>query len=334
MSVQSLPNLYWYTDPTADQRSEPGIHHSFIASLATAFNYIHGKVDPIWLMGSSAFAFRIWISPCFCPSCMSVFRWEKILPASLENAGYHYTYISRMWEEKFLEEERRQQAHSAIVHTIDRGIPAVVWDVAEVEWGLITGYDDTNKKYSVLSCLGKPDSLPYEKLGRNGIDILSVIIPGEPKGCDRAHVFRRSLEAAVAHAEQKEWLDRSNYQDGIPAFETWALCYDHWAALSESGKMNKVEHDIPRFARDYASSWYGARCYARDYLRNYGNGSDGLNQAMQAYARTSEALKPVWEDCPKELSPDPQLLRAHAKSLRTARSAEEEAIHHIREWLD
>ncbi len=64
MSANALDRIKWYVDEAAKERAEPGICHSFMASLATAVNYIKGNVDPVWLMGASGFAFRTFMKKC------------------------------------------------------------------------------------------------------------------------------------------------------------------------------------------------------------------------------------------------------------------------------
>jgi len=179
MTSNKLENLTWYKDSDAEARGEPGIYHSYMKSLATALFYIEGKLDPTWLMGSSGFAFRIYVNEVMCPSAMSVFDFSSILPEAIEQAGYHAIHISRFWNEADKESERRADAHAAIIEGINRGIPAIVWDIAEAEWGLITGYDLEEKVYHTLTHKGKPIALSFDKLGWNGINILSVAIPDE-----------------------------------------------------------------------------------------------------------------------------------------------------------
>ena len=86
MSIKALTDLAWYRDPDPDAAGEPGIVHSYVASLATALNYIDGRLDPAWLLGASGFAFRIWVNEVMCPSAMSVFDWRRILPEAVEQA--------------------------------------------------------------------------------------------------------------------------------------------------------------------------------------------------------------------------------------------------------
>ena len=137
MSGKSLKGIEWYRDISAINRKEPGIVHSFAGSLAAAVNYVRGNVDPAQLMGDSGFAFRIWVNQTMCPSAMSIFTWKTILPDAVEQAGYVCRYYDRMWGEEALEEERRMKAQEAVIRAIEQGIPAIVWDIAEAEWGLI-----------------------------------------------------------------------------------------------------------------------------------------------------------------------------------------------------
>jgi hypothetical protein len=304
-----------------------------MASLASALNHVTGELDPVWLMGSSAFAFRIFINEVMCPSAMSIFNWSSILPEAVRQAGYDCVYVSRMWDETGEEEEKREQAHAAIVEGIDRGVPSVVWDIADCEWGLIIGYDQENRTYHTLTYNGTPSSLAYRKLGKNGIDILSVAIPEEQSRRSRDEVILNSLKAAVAHAEQKEWTDRPAYQDGLPAFDLWALLFQRWALLLEAGRGHKISADIPDHSRYYAGHHYSARCYARDYLKTIADGNGFLNSASSSYAEVALSLKPVWDHFSKKRKTDEGILRSFSENVKDAKMAEEEGVGYIKEYL-
>ncbi|MGD2153268.1 MAG: hypothetical protein PVG79_08355, partial [Gemmatimonadales bacterium] len=200
MYRKRIEGIEWYVDRKAEEHGEPGICHSYTACLATAINHVAGSLEPAWLMGGSGFAFRSFVNEVFCPSAMSIFNWADVLPEAMEQAGYECRYISRMWDDGALEKQRQEEAHAAIVEGIGRGTPAIVWDVADVEWGLIVGYDDDGKSYDVLSSVGRSTSLPYEKLGKNGIDVLSVAIPGGANRRSRDEIVLNSLKVAIAHA--------------------------------------------------------------------------------------------------------------------------------------
>ncbi len=333
MSSKILHDIQWYIDPNATQKGEPSIYHSFVASLATAMNYIDEDFDPVKLMGSSGFAFRTFVCKDLCPSAMSMFSFNDILPESMEQTGYQSIYIHRMWDEKRLEKKRREQAHDAIVNGIDRGVPAIVWDTANVEWGLIIGYDMKQERYETLTDEGKRSTLAFNRLGRNGIDILSVTIPGQRNERTEEEITLNALKTAVAHAEQKEWFDRPNYQNGLAGLDLWASIYDKWAPNAEASKRIPVYKDYVRFSAYYTGHTYSARCYARDYLKSIANGDPNLEKAALSYEKTAASLKPVWElfSNGKELSEE--ALTAAAQNIRSAKINEEHGIGFIKEYL-
>jgi hypothetical protein len=328
-----LKDISWYFDQKAIDQGEPGIYHSYMASLATALDYVGADVDPAWLVGASAFAFRIWVNEVMCPSAMSIFNWSAILPEAVEQAGYRCVYLSRMWDEGDKEQVRREQAHAAIVEGIDKGVPAVVWDIADAEWGVIIGYNEDSQTYETLTCKGKRSSLAFGKLGQNGINILSVAIPVEPNRRSREEVILNSLKAAVAHAEQKEWTDRPKYQNGLAGYDLWALLLDRWALIVKAGKDDNIPSNVLLYAAYYAGHYYSARCYARDYLKAIMNGSERLQKAASSYEEVVSLLKPIWDHFRKKNKPDEKTLSLLAQNVRRAKVAEKEGINSIKQYL-
>lgn len=334
MSSNRIESISWYVDLKAEEHGEPGIYHSYMASLATAINHIAGSVDPAWLMGSSGFAFRSFVNEVFCPSAMSIFKWADVLPEAMEQAGYECRYISRMWDDGHLEERRREEAHAAIVEGVGRGVPAVVWDVADVEWGLIVGYEDDSEAYDVLSYVGESSSLPYKRLGKNGIDVLSVAIPGEASRRSREEIVLKSLRVAIAHADGEEWTERPNYQNGLAGLDLWATMYDRWALLVGAGKGERLPLDLLDWAGYYAGHHYSARCYARDYLEAVAEESEPLRQAASSYATVACHLRPVWEHACEKRPAESGVLSSLADHIRDARLSEARAIDCIREHVE
>jgi hypothetical protein len=330
----ALDTLSWYQDEEALSRGEPGIVHSYMASLATALNHTDGTIDPVWLMGSSAFAFRINVNVVMCPSAMSIFDFSAILQEAIEQAGHECVYVSRLWDEEDVEAERRDEAHAAIIEAIDRGAPAVIWDIHDTEWGLVVGYDEDARCYKTLSHTGTPASLPYDRLGRNGIDILSVAIPAAPNNRSRDEAVLRSLSTAVAHADGEEWTESPDYRNGLAGYDLWATLFDRWAVLVAARTGDRIPSDMPDFAAFYASQFYSARCYAREYLRAIANGDRRLKLASEYYADVATHLAPLWDSFPEEKNPTQELCRTLAAEIRKAKAAEEQAIDLLRDHLD
>lgn len=323
MAQSELGDVAWYHDMVGKRRGEPGILFSFMGALASALDYAGRPVDPAWLMGASAFAFRLWVNKVMCPSAMSVFDWSSLLPEAIEQAGYYCSYVSRYWHEGEFERERRELAHSEIIRGIERGMPAIAWDVDIPEWGLVTGYDDATQTYATLSCQGRVSRMPYHELGHREIKILSVAIPGEPNGRPRRDVILNSLRAAVRHADQQEWMQRPDYQDGLPA-------YDLWSAIVDSDDP-AISFD---FSRYYAGHWFGARCYARDYLAAICEDDTNLLAALVAYGRVAECLAPVWQTFSNDGKPLSEVRRELAERIRGAKAEEERGIQSLRRYVE
>ncbi|MEW5794963.1 MAG: hypothetical protein AB1772_01255 [Candidatus Zixiibacteriota bacterium] len=331
--MESLKSLTWYRDRDAARRGEPGIVHSYMASEATVLHHLSGALDPVWLMGSSGFAFRIMASPTLCPSAMSVFQWRKVLPEAFEQVGYGCTHISRLWDEGESDAERREEAHRCITESLDSGVPCVVWDMHQSEWGVISGYNHRLQVYLGLSYLGEPVSLPFDNLGRNGIDILSVIIPGNRTYQSKSEAVLRALRTAVDHADQRKWNDRPKYQDGPLAYDAWSTALGRWADIVERGDPDRIGVDICAHARYYASHYFSARCYAREFLASIAGDISDLVRATKCFADTAVCLRPVWNDSPRSRDAESVVLKTLSSAVRDAKAAESEGIEYIRNYL-
>lgn len=332
METKRIEGITWYRDSEALSRGEPGIRHSYIASLATVLQSIGVEVDPVWLMGTSGFAFRLYIAQNMCPSCMSVFEWKRILAETIKQTRFNAKYISRMWEEEDKEAERREMAHRFIRDGINRQVPAIGWDLIVPEWGLVIGYDDQRQQYETL-WEDRHGTLPYNKLGKNGINILSVTVLNKTNQRDRREQILHSLQIAVAHAEQKEWMDRPQYQDGLPAYDVWAQIMDSGAKLTRAGKIQNVGEEVPDHILYHAAHHYSARCYAREYLHGIADGNEVLKKAANCYAEVADFLKPVYETFTSKEPPDEKTFLSLADTIRHARGAEEQGIGYIRQYL-
>lgn len=334
MSSLKLNDIRWYTDQSALSKGEPGIRHSFAASLATAVNFIEGKLDPARLMGATGFAFRINAHEIMCPSAMSVFSFTDILPEAVEQLGYDCYYIGRGWNESELENERRSQAHELITSAIKNNMPAIVWDIADAEWGLIIGFNDENQTYHTLNCKGAGGQLPYPRLGNNGVNILSVTIPGNHNGRTENEIIRSSINMAVDHAGQKEWNDRPTYQDGLPAYDRWGEAFDKWMMLIKAGKIDNIEADICGFAKYYAEHYYSARRYAGEYLRNLMGRDILIAKASQGFSEIAESLKSVWELTPEKPDTEIERITLIKNHLKKAKRKETACIALLEQYLE
>lgn len=142
----------------------------------------------------------------------------------VENGGFTAEYVERLWGvEAEQEEARRREAVETVKRSIDRGIPAVSWDIGVPEWGLITGYDDAAATFATFSITGEGD-MPYTLLGKRELPILSVLTLCGRTGKPEEAVLRDTMHLAVSHLGGEEWCENAKGLDAYPAlirqFET------------------------------------------------------------------------------------------------------------------
>jgi hypothetical protein len=142
-----------------------------------------------------------------------------------------------------------------------------------------------------------------------------------------------SLQAAVDHAEGKEWTERPAYQNGLAGYDLWALVLDRWAMIVDAGRADRLPLDVPDHAGYYAAIHYSARCYARDYIAALADGDEKLEGAARAYAEVASCLRSVWKAFPGERKPGADLLASLADDIGSARLAEEAAVNYLREYV-
>lgn len=178
------------------------------------------------IIATSGFAFRMWVSADLCPSATSIWNFDGQKPW-VENGGLTCEYVGRYWGQENIEEQKRLEAIANIKKSIDNGIPAISWDIGVPEWGLITGYDDETRMFSTLAINAahadptspayNPTTMPYEKLGKRELPLLSVLtITGKSDKSQEAILYDTKKLAAF-HLKGGEWCDNAKGLEAYPA---------------------------------------------------------------------------------------------------------------------
>lgn len=218
---------------------------------------------------ASGFAFRTWAAADLCPSAMSIWEFKKQKPWA-ENCGLTCSYIERMWGEDAVQNERREAAVQMIRESVDNGVAAVAWDISGGEWGVITGYDET--ELFILKIDGSEDKLPNERLGQLDIPILSVltVTGGAPKPSEQLIADTKALIAS--HLRGEEWCDNAQ---GLSAYDTIIRFVRD--SLSEDTLWN-LEY--------YLGTYAALRRYAWGFFEKYGE---------QELANLYETVHRLWQ---------------------------------------
>ena len=185
------------------------------------------------------------------------------------NGGFNCEYTERLWNEDAFEEERRLAAVEQIKKSIDNGVPAVSWDIGVPEWGLITGYDDETRRFSVLA-VNREGEMPYDVLGKRELPLLSVLTVNGVSGKSQTDILNDTKKLAVAHLQGKEWCDNAKGLDAYPAL------IKHF----ESDFNPEVSWNMEYFLGTFG----GLKYYAWKYLEKYGQ-----NQLAEIYKSVYDA---------------------------------------------
>ena len=174
----------------------------------------------------------------------------------MENGGLTCAYIERLWGEESLEEECRLAAIEIIKQSIDQGVAAVAWDISGCEWGAIIGYDENEEVLFTLKINGKEDRIPYRKLGKLDLPILSVLAVTGENGKPQETILTDTKKLAVSHLYGEEWCD--NVQ-GLAAYD----------ALIDFIR-NKYTNDFSWNLEYYLGTYTALKWYAWTYFEKYG----------------------------------------------------------------
>ena len=258
------------------------------------------------IIAASGFAFRMWVDATqLCPSETSIWQFKK-QKSWVENGGLVCAYTERLWGQDALEDERRLTAVDMIRRSIDRGIAAVAWDISGCEWGAIIGYDDETHTFATLKINGKEDTLPYDRLGRLDLPILSVLTITEKAEKTREQLVADTKHLAASHLRGKEWCENAK---GLAAYD--ALTDFVTNKLTAETVWN-LEYTLGTYA---ALKWYAWR-----FFEKYGESS-----LADLYCTVYESWKAAFDIRRGQDVTKSEVRKKICNLLQTAKEAESRA---------
>lgn len=206
------------------------------------------------IVASSGFAFRMWVDGAqLCPSAMSIWEFAKQKPW-VENGGLSCGYVQRLWDEDAVEAQRRLAAQELIEASVETGTAPVVWDVSGGEWGLITGCDREARLYETLKIDGTRALLPYDRLGKLEIPILSVLTVTGRTDKSAAQILADTKKLAASHLRGEEWCENAK---GLAA-------YDALMSFVREKLTTDAEWNLQYYLGTYAGlKWYAWQFFAK-----------------------------------------------------------------------
>lgn len=260
---------------------------SLVGALEGVLRALGDAPDTARVMGITGSAFRIALTEqngvlaAAPPAAAADFT--RMLPL-VRNVGRRIELITSAATDRDFA-RRRQDALTRIRRSIDRGRPAIAYDLHLPEFGVVYGYDDRAKTLAVRSLISRQygdllaeDRWPVPERGER----LVVLLVGERERVDPVQAQRAALRFAVDYAERGDPGDPTAATHGLAAFRRWRAAFEQGLALDPAGNalliqmVQAARRDAARFLRTVAA---GPAVHAV-----------ALRDAASAYERVTLAL--------------------------------------------
>ncbi|HET7657485.1 MAG TPA: hypothetical protein VFK37_04270 [Bacillales bacterium] len=179
------------------------------------------------------------------------YEWREILPEGLRNLGFQTAYRGAPNFTPPTPDEL-SDAIELVQKSIDRGVPAIAWDLFIPEFGLLYGYDD-DKQVLMAKDFEKEGELDYEKLGRGQIGELFVLTIENSIPLDKTSSLKGSLEMILEHAHKRQHKhEKPPYQNGLAGYDAWIQAFSNRSVDPFGNAYNTlVVSDARRYAVDF-----------------------------------------------------------------------------------
>jgi hypothetical protein len=279
------------------------------------------------VMGLTGHAFRININPDNVDVAGPTgYPWEQFFSLGLANLGFNSSYVRSSNLTPPTPNELTRGLKLA-QKSIDRGIPAITWDMFVPEFGVIYGYND--EKQELHGKDPRQDgTLPYEKLGRGQVGELFVMILEDEIPTTPLSMIRAALEIAIDHAHRREHAnDKPRYQNGLAGYDAWIEAFEQ-GQVSEFG--NSYNLAVVCDAREHAAKFLHETANRWEKEGTWGEASVfTAREAAGHYKETYEALctlLPVFPFPQGGTPNDPEIAKKAIAVLQTAKKAEARGV--------
>ncbi len=297
---------------------------SLAGALEGALRFLGQPVTTPRVMGISGHAFRLALplagGEVAAPGAETAIDLERAT-ALYRNLGRAFEVIAA-WPDARDYAGRRAEAVKRVNKSIDRGAPAIVYDLHLPQFGLVTGYDDRAGTWSVRTMLS-PQYGGELPLGRWPVPEnpgpVVALIPAGRKRIEPRRAVLEALRFAVSYAERGDPGDPTGAVHGFAAYERWGEAFTRGEPISTAGNtalvmaLQSARRDAAAFLRaDAAAQLPGAAA--------------ALIEAAAAYDAEALAISRMMTMFPYPSGGDP----ANVASRVVAAGALREALVHER----
>jgi hypothetical protein len=304
---------------------------SLAGALTGALRFLGERAEPAWVMGVSGLAFRLALpvhaGTVAAPGAETAIDLERAAPL-LRNLG-RAVAIVRADPGTRDYARRREEVVRRVRRGIDRGIPAVVYDLHLPRFGLVTGYDDRAGAWIVSTMLSGQYGalLPLSRwpVPERPAPVIALLL-GDRVRVDPRRAVREALAFAVRYAARGDPGDPTGAVHGPAAYARWREAFERGEDVSAAG--NAVLVQVLQSARRDAAAFLRG-----DAARLLPAAAPALARAADAYWAEVLALSRMMTLFPYPTGGDPSgpaARLAAAGALREALAREQEALAALR----
>lgn len=286
------------------------------------------------VMGLTSHAFRIRIDDKAGLYGPTSHVWGSFYRRALANLGFEAMCFDPIVDP--IPPEHVEIALGHIQRSLDRGVPAIVWDLFGGDFAVVYGYDDERQLFHAKD-RGHEGTVSYEKLSRGHIMTLTII---EEKEFNYVESLSRALAMALTHGRYPE-DGIAEFKPGLAAYDAWIRAFEMRSADPLGNSYNALcVYDARRFAVQFLQE-------VRDRFRNrvlpepkrhggYGFDADYMAASAEAAARHYGEVASVFAEL-HELFPFPQggdpskpdAAATAIELLKRAKASEEKGLRYL-----
>jgi len=281
------------------------------------------------VMGFTGHAFRMNIDPEIINiAAPTSFPGGYILRRNLCNLGY----ISNLADPLMpVPPEKLERVMALVQDSIDRGYPAISFDLFIPEFGLLYGYDDEQQLFYGKDA-SKDGTITYAKFAESSIDLLFVTTIGESLPHSKYEMLRMALDMIVTHARGKEWMHifEGKFVQGLAGYDAWISVMERRNA-DEAGNCFNIEvvadarEFAARFLKEHAFRWDGSNIVERTVRNRMGEAAKHYEAVAVAFGELREMFPFPNGGTPKE----PEAADRAIKLLEEAKAAETKGVEQL-----
>lgn len=249
------------------------------STWTSAASAIHGAVSYtdknhlklVDVMGFTGHAFRMNIDPqTINVAGPTSFPGGYILRRNLCNLGFTSCLADA---ESPLSPDKVERTIALVQQSIDRGVPAISFDLFIPEFGLIYGYDDDQQLFYAKD-VSRDGTIAYTQFANPKTGLLFVTTISESLPHSKYEMLRMALDMIVDHARGREWTHvfQDRFAQGLAGYEAWIAAMERRSADENGNAYNTAviadaREYAAQFLRDLAQRWDGANVVERTVRR-------------------------------------------------------------------